>query len=216
MPTVLNYSPEHDILNEFFDRKAELKIYLNWSSGLMRDGLLKMLISQVGWTVIDQVMVEGRQADVCISEGVDDTLMREHRGMTWVVCASFKTQMEVQSTIKKGAKGCISMASDSSELLRAIQQVSAGHTYLCHKLSRMMCLPLEINASSKGKQRITVREQEVLKLIAQGRTSKEIGKSLAMSPNTVESHRRNIKQKTGCHKVAELAVLAVQLEALNK
>ncbi len=108
------------------------------------------------------------------------------------------------------------MASDGSELLRAIQQVSAGHRYLCHELTRMMCLPWKDNHLSKGNHRITAREQEVLTLIAQGRTSKEIGKSLAMSPNTVESHRRNIKQKTGRHKVAELATLAVQLEAMNK
>lgn len=213
---MLNCSPELDILNEESAQEAELKIFLKWPSGLMRDGLIKMLSSQVGWTLVDQVMAEARQADVCISAGVDGALMREYRGMTWVVCASFKTQAEVQSAIKKGAKGCISMASDGSELLRAIQQVSAGHRYLCHELTRMMCLPWKDNHLSKGNHRITAREQEVLTLIAQGRTSKEIGKSLAMSPNTVESHRRNIKQKTGCHKVAELAVLAVQLEAMNR
>ena len=120
----------------------------------------------------------------------------------------------VDRMLQAGASGYVLKESASSELVRAIRTVHGGERYLSPRLGDRIPGPLpslgeEIDPDLlNGK--LAPREREVLKLLAEGRTSKRIAELLAISPRTVETHRRNIMRKLRLHSVAELTKFAIR------
>lgn len=206
---MLNCSPDLGIKTDSSGAAGPyLRIVLNWRKGLTQQAMLEMVQSQTGWELVTLKSPESTFADVGISDTLDHDIKKY--SFPWILCSEFKNDKNIKKALDKGWKGCVSIESSWSEMVNSVKRVSAGHTHLCYKLSEMMTVPDEPLGRNDGPPRLTDRESEVLGLIARGLTSKEIGKSLGMSPHTVEAHRRNIKQKTGFHRVAELAVLALK------
>lgn len=116
-------------------------------------------------------------------------------------------------TMNAGAKGYISTTSSTEELLFAIKCVAHNQFYMCQAASSEF-----IDFANKGNKsdnnlgefNLCDREKEVLILIADGLTSKEIGARLFIAPSTVDVHRRNIMNKIGLHKAAELTRYAIR------
>jgi DNA-binding NarL/FixJ family response regulator len=101
-----------------------------------------------------------------------------------------------------GARGYLLKNALDLELVRAVKMVAAGEIVLDPKLP-----PLE--ASARG-PRLTTRELEILQLIAEGKSNKEIAAQLDLSVNTVAVHRANIMDELGLHKTAELVAYAIR------
>jgi two-component system NarL family response regulator len=116
-----------------------------------------------------------------------------------------------------GAKGYVSTTSSIDELLSAIRSVAAGRIYLCQTAaSEMMASVRKIRAGEGvGKGHLGDREEQVLRLIADGFSSKEIARNLQIAPSTVEVHRRNIMRKVGLHKVADLTRYAIRNQMVS-
>jgi DNA-binding NarL/FixJ family response regulator len=115
-------------------------------------------------------------------------------------------------TIGAGAKGFISIFSEPHELFFAINSVFHNKFYICQFSSKeLVSLDKNIDQSyGFSKFGLQNREVEVLILIANGKSSKEIAKQLHIAPSTVDAHRRNIMNKIGLHKSTDLTRYAIR------
>lgn len=117
----------------------------------------------------------------------------------------------VQKLISKGAKGYITKNVSKEELVHAIKEVYEGKTYICKEMKdkyveQMMFKDEEADSDKE----LTIKEIEILHLIAKGLTSKEIADEIFLSPRTVETHRHNILKKLNLPNSARLISWAVQ------
>lgn len=113
--------------------------------------------------------------------------------------------------MQAGANSFVATQSSMDELLRAIRAASAGRSYLCPSAGAAMVDSLRTGrGGSPGSGQLGEREEQVLCLIADGYSSKEIARNLQIAPSTVEVHRRNIMRKVGLHKVADLTRYAIR------
>jgi len=115
----------------------------------------------------------------------------------------------VRQSLDAGARGYLLKSAMELELPVAIRKVAAGETVLDPAVSRPTALKGERNAA------LTPRELEILQLIVEGKSNKEIADQLHLSANTVAVHRANIMDALGIHKTAELVVYAIRNGLVN-
>jgi DNA-binding NarL/FixJ family response regulator len=115
----------------------------------------------------------------------------------------------VRQALAAGARGYILKNAVDLELGAAIRRVVAGETVLDSQLERPAALKGERNAA------LTRRELEILQMIVDGKSNKEIASVLDLSANTVSVHRANIMDALGIHKTAELVVYAIRNGLVN-
>jgi DNA-binding NarL/FixJ family response regulator len=115
----------------------------------------------------------------------------------------------VRQAMAAGARGYILKNALDLDLAAAVKRVAAGETVLDPALAQPAALAGERN------KRLTPRELEVLQLICDGLSNKEIAEKLELSANTVAVHRANIMNTLGVHKTAELVVYALQNGLVN-
>lgn len=116
-------------------------------------------------------------------------------------------------TMNAGAKGYVSKTSSLDELLFAIKSVSHNQFYMCQAASEKLVDFAKKNKTTNnnhGEFSLCEREKEVLILIADGLSSKEIGLKLHIAPSIVDVHRRNIMNKIGLHKATDLTRYAIR------
>lgn len=116
-------------------------------------------------------------------------------------------------TMNAGAKGYVSTTSSLDELLFAIKSVSHNQFYMCQAASEKLVDFVKKNKKTDNNLaefNLCEREKEVLILIADGLSSKEIGLKLHIAPSTVDVHRRNIMNKIGLHKATDLTRYAIR------
>lgn len=119
----------------------------------------------------------------------------------------------VAKMLKSGASGYMLKESAFSELMEGIVAMMEGKTYLCSKIAKVVFSDYVTMLSSPqwpGGDGLTSRENEVLQLVAEGKTSKEISQALNVSVKTVDSHREHIMEKLSIHNVAGLTKYAVR------
>ena len=130
-----------------------------------------------------------------------------------VALSAYSDQRYVKDMFNVGATGYVTKCEASDELLRAIQAVLRGRTYLCPDVSEVMT---DTFLGQNGRNRPAVilgaRERQVLLLVTTGHTSIQIAKLMSIAPSTVDVHRRNIMRKLDRHSVAELTRYVVNNE----
>jgi DNA-binding NarL/FixJ family response regulator len=115
----------------------------------------------------------------------------------------------VRQAIAAGARGYVLKNAVDLELGAAIRRVIAGETVLDSQLRKPAVLKGERNAG------LTPRELEILQMIVDGKSNKEVAAALELSANTVAVHRANIMDALGIHKTAELVVYAIRNGLVN-
>ncbi|MCA0396602.1 MAG: response regulator transcription factor [Bacteroidetes bacterium] len=115
----------------------------------------------------------------------------------------------IRQMVQKGAKGYLIKNATAEELYTAIENVYNGKTYFTADVQRILA-----ESSLKSLPRLTRREQEVLRLIAGGKTTQQIAEQLFVSPLTVETHRRNLMQKFGVSNAPALIKMAIDEKLL--
>lgn len=115
----------------------------------------------------------------------------------------------VRQALDAGARGYILKNAVDLELPAAVRRVVAGEVVLSPQLSRSDALKGERNSG------LTVRELQILQLIVNGKSNKEIAEQLDLSVNTVGVHRANIMDALGIHKTADLVVYAIRNGLVN-
>src|SRR5437588_5695895 len=132
------------------------------------------------------------------SPGTAVLMLSMHSESTWV-----------RQAIEAGAKGYVLKDAMDLELGPAIRKIAAGETVFDPKVEQKSALRGERNAA------LTQRELEVLQLIVDGKSNKEIATALDLSANTVAVHRGNIMNTLGIHKTAELVVYGIRTGLVN-
>jgi DNA-binding NarL/FixJ family response regulator len=131
-----------------------------------------------------------------------------------VILSMHQDESYVLRSLKAGAKGYLLKDSLRSDVIEAIRQVAQGRSFLTKKVSRILqedyIRELEQRGLDDSYDLLTEREREILQLVAEGRTNKEVAGLLNVSITTVETHRTHILQKLGLHSVPELILYAVR------
>ena len=123
----------------------------------------------------------------------------------------------VRNALNAGIKGYILKNALETDLIRAVRAVAGGKRFLSPELATAIEGPPapETAAEDERFAQLSAREIQVLRLIAMGRTNREIGKLLGVSANTVAVHRTNLMATLGVHKAAELVLIAVRKGLVN-
>ena len=116
--------------------------------------------------------------------------------------------------LESGASGLISKAGASSELSSGIRSVYRGDSFLSPSVARLLVENFQNTAGERSKQdpynRLTAREREILKLLAEGYSTQEIAEMLVITPKTVEGHKTNLMSKLGIHNRIDLVKYALR------
>jgi len=141
---------------------------------------------------------------------VTEVLRREAPSVKVLVLSMHNNQDFIFRIIQAGAHGYVSKEAPPEELLRAIESVFAGEPFFSPEIAKAA---LNQMVSSGGKKepfaQLTTREREVLALIAEGQSNKEIANRLGIGVRTIETHRERIMRRLGIHSVAGLTKFAI-------
>lgn len=192
---------------------------------VMREGLQELLAQHADLQVCGQAdsignalhEIERTQPDVIVldltlgtEDGVDliRKLRETHPRVRILVLSMHDELFYAQRLLSLGVHGYIMKQEAATEFLRALRKVASGEVYVSQavnsRLLEQIARSRPRGAGGSGFDTLTAREREVLDLTGQGRTTREIAQALAMSEKTVDSHRRNIRDKLGLHSSGEL------------
>jgi len=123
----------------------------------------------------------------------------------------------VAEALKAGASGYLLKTSAVEELETAILEVLKGRTYVTSLIAKdVFSLLMESGNSGGESDRLTARQREVLQLIAEGRTMKEVASILNISPRTAESHKYEMMNVLGCQTTADLIHYAIKMKLVSR
>lgn len=135
-------------------------------------------------------------------------LFKEQHPKTRIIMLSMHDNREYISTsVMYGASGYVLKDVSTNEIISAIEAVAAGGTYFSSGVSDVL---LKHEQAQKSTGPLTTREQAVLILVAEGKSSKTVGETLQISTRTVETHRKNIKKKLSIGTTAGLTRYAIE------
>jgi two-component system, NarL family, response regulator NreC len=209
----------------------QIRILLVDDHNVMRRGLRLLLESQPGFVVVGEA-ADGRQAveqaeatkpDVVVLDiamphlsgtEVAQRITEMLPGTAIVMLSMHSDEGYVLRALKVGAKGYLVKDSAEGDLVEAIKAVSEGKTFFSSEISKMLVEDYVREIRTRGVEDsydlLTAREREILHLLAEGKSNKEIAALLNLSVFTVETHRRNLQEKLNLHTFAELILYAVR------
>jgi two-component system response regulator NreC len=210
---------------------SNIHILLADDHSVMRTGLRLVLERQQDFEVIGEAS-DGREA-VALTEQhrpevvVMDVTMPNLNGIEAarqisgampqigiVMLSMHSDEAYVLRALKAGARGYLLKESAESDLIAAIRAVNAGKAFFSPAVSRMLVedyvRQLQDREIEDSYELLTTREREILQLIAEGRSNKEIANILNLSLYTIETHRGNLMEKLNLHTVPELILYAVR------
>jgi DNA-binding NarL/FixJ family response regulator len=131
-----------------------------------------------------------------------------------LILSMYSNEAYVRKALDIGARGYVLKNAIEVDLTRAVLALSEGHNYLSPEVSKVVIENMKSGArgepGGEPYERLTLREKEVLQLIAQGKSNKEIATLLNISVNTVAVHRAHVMETLGFHRTAELVLYAVK------
>ena len=127
-----------------------------------------------------------------------------------IVFSGYSTRERVQSALKAGVNGIVHKDASIEELESAIKHVMVGASFMSTQILEIMRDLMLNPAALSDLDKLTAREREILQLIAEGNTTKEVAAKLDISVKTADSHRTNVMGKLDIHDVASLTRFAIQ------
>lgn len=144
---------------------------------------------------------------------VAERITRDHPGVRTLILSMHANEEYVLRALRAGASGYMLKDSAITELKLAIEAVLSGKTYLSPTISRSV-IDSYLHRTGSGKKaaldQLTPRQREVLQLIAEGNSTKEIAASLNLSAKTVETHRAQLMERLDIYDVASLVRFAMR------
>lgn len=210
-----------------------IKVLIADDHRVVREGLSSILktkenIEVVGEAQDGQEAVEKTRAlepDVILMDvsmprmgGVEATriVKREFPHIGIIALTMYEEQQYIFDLVRSGATGYLLKDTDSSQIVSAIRAVYRGESLIHPSVASKILAEFSLLAQGKGKKRLgvehdlTEREITVLRLVADGKTNKEIANSLDLSEKTVKNHVRNIFHKLQVYDRTQAAILAIR------
>jgi two-component system response regulator NreC len=200
---------DHEIVREglrmIIESQPDLEVIGEASTG--REAVQLASTQQPDLILMDLTMPEmnGMEATIAIKHA--------HPEVQVLVLTMHDSQEHFFRLLQAGASGYVLKGGAKSDLLAAIRAVARGDVFLHPSLAKRLVsdyLRRQKAEDEPAADRLTEREEEVLRLIAEGRTGREIAEALVLSPNTVERHRANLMGKLGLHSRADLVKYAIR------
>jgi DNA-binding NarL/FixJ family response regulator len=197
---------DHKILSEglksLLEQESDYQVI-----GLAEDG-------ETGIELADKLSPDIIVMDIAMPgiNGVEATrqILKTHK-KTKVLALSMHLNREyVHEILQAGASGYILKYSAADELIKAIQTILEGQTYLSPEATQIVVDDFLVKKESSGIATLSKRERQVLKLLADGKTTKEIAYTLELSTKTVEGHRKKVMEKCKVTNLVELTKLAIR------
>jgi two-component system response regulator NreC len=208
-----------------------LRVLLADDHGIVRRGLRSLLESQSGLDVIGEA-ADGLEALRMCTESMPDILIldvampkmngievaarvqKQERPPAVIVLSMHADESYIIRALAAGARGYLLKDATDEDLLPAIRSVASGKPYFSPAVSAVLMedyvRQLQTRGLSDSYHLLTVREKEVLQLLAEGRSNKEVAVLLDLGVSTVETHRANLMQKLNLHNTAEIVLYAVR------
>ena len=201
---------DHTLVRQGFRRILEdssgIEVVGEASTGLAAIELSKKLKPDV--VVMDLAMPElsGLEATEEILKVLPETKI--------LILSMYSNDAYMRKAFKLGARGYVLKNAIEVDLTRAVRALADGDTYMSPGISNVLIENLKGHGPGEvagdAYDRLTLREKEVLQLIAQGKSNKEIAVMLDISFNTVAVHRARVMETLGIHRTAELVLYAVK------
>jgi DNA-binding NarL/FixJ family response regulator len=206
------------------------KILLADDHEIMREGLCALLRKHDSFDIVAEA-ADGRTAvrlarekkpDIVIIDigmpnlnGIEATrqVINENPYAKVMALSTHSEMSIVAKALKAGASGYMLKESAFNELIDGINTIKTGKTYLCNKIAEIVFsdyVNMLNNPRFNGFDILSNREKEVLQLVSEGKTTKEIANTLHLSPKTIDSHREHIMDKLGIRSIAELTRYAIK------
>ena len=208
-----------------------IRIVLADDHGMMREGLKSLISKQMGMEVVGEAedgygvvrLVNDLKPDLVVMDigmpnlnGIEATrqIVSETEDIKVLALSQYSDPRMVSEMFCAGAKGFVLKDSAFDELICAINAVYTDRTYVSPDVAGDL-INRHIRHAESGEQtsafrQLTDREREILQLISEGKTTKDIATKLCRSAKTIETHRRNIMQKLDLHSLPELTKYAVR------
>lgn len=150
-------------------------------------------------------------------DGIEATkiISKDYKHTKVIMLSMHDNETSIRKAFYAGAKGYLSKVSPTENLFSAIKNVHSGNTYICPTIAHSVVKsPLFDSDGQRSKESIeglfSERESQVLQLICQGKTSKEISDELLASTRTIDVHRHNIMKKSKTTNTVELVIFAIK------
>ena len=208
-----------------------MRILLADDHGIVRRGLKSLLESQPGLSVIGEA-ADGLEALRLCSELSPDLLIidismplmngievasRAHKleaAPGVIILSMHADESYIMRALAAGARGYLVKDATDEDLIPAVRAVAAGKPFFSPTVAAVLMedyvRQLRARGLSDSYELLTVREREILQLLAEGRSNKEVAALLDVGLSTVETHRANLMQKLNLHNTAEIVLYAVR------
>jgi DNA-binding NarL/FixJ family response regulator len=213
---------------------ANLRLLVADDHDVVRKGVRTLLEEQPGWEVAAEA-ADGREAvekaklvqpDVTIL----DLSMPELNGLEAakeilktvqtkvLILTMYDSDPLIRQTLEAGARGYLLKSDAGRDLVSAVDALRRNKTFFTPKVAQMVLegylgRPSKENDEDGGRKnglRLTARQKQILQLLAEGKSSKEVAVALNISVKTAETHRANIMRRLDCHSVTELVRYAIR------
>lgn len=200
---------------------------------VVRKGLIALLQSQQDWQVCGEAG-DGREAvdkaqqlkpDVVILDigmpslnGLEATrqILKTNPQARVLILTLHDSDQVVREVLNAGARGFLLKSDAARDLVAAVEALRRDKTYFTSKVATMVLEGYLKGGTpgqpvpTPGRNRLTPREREIVQLLAEGKSTKEVAVSLGLSVKTAETHRSNIMRKLQLHSVSDLVLYAVR------
>lgn len=208
-----------------------MRVLLADDHGIVRRGMKALLENESDIEVAGEA-ADGREAlKLCLSldpdvaivdiampqlNGIDVTAqaLKQLPRLKVIMLSMYADESYVLRALMAGAKGYLLKEATEEDLLPAVRAVAAGKSFFSPAISSVLLEDYVRQLQQRGLEDsyhlLTDREKEVLQLLAEGRSNKEVAQLLDVGLSTVETHRANLMQKLGLHNTAEIVLYAVR------
>ena len=215
---------------------GQIRVLLADDHGVLRKGVRSVVAQDPAIVIVGEAsdgseavrLAEELSPDVVIIDiampalnGLDAAALiaRRERRVGVIVLTMYSDEEYLVRAVSSGVRGYLLKDSAEPDLIRAVKAVAAGNTFFSPAIADMLfedyVLRLQRREVQDSYDVLTDREKQVLQLLAEGRTNKEVATALALGLSTVETHRMNMMKKLGLRNTAEIVLYAVRKKILR-